>query len=72
MSFNVRMSHGMLRPCSTRVVKMTQKVRKIIMLRCGRFSGSENAAARARTPRMPAQPTRNADLGERVSLLEGK
>ncbi len=54
---------GRVSPCRTRVAKITQKVRKIMKFRCGKgapFSstvGSEMAAARASTPRIPVQAT---------------
>ena len=49
------------------MTRITQKVRKMIRLRCGngvpsaRVSGSDSAAARAMTPRMPVQPTTKID-----------
>ena len=60
---SARITTGRLNPCPTSVTTMTQKVRKMIKLRCGNglpsesIWGSARAAASAMTPRMPVQPT---------------
>ena len=62
------MSRGSVNPWSTSVTRITLKVRKRIRFRRGKglpsasTSGSESAAAKAMTPRIPVHPVTKIQL----------